>query len=105
MLRHLVIPTLCCHERQRQERLVVSRIQVERLVQAGLGAFEFAGRLVQRAHQEKDVRGGARRLLVALACLQRLVMATGVGQRVGFAKQFVTRRRPGYDGLGRTCMA
>ena len=99
MFRHLVIPVLRRHDCQRQERVLVSGIHVERLVERGLGAVEVASRLVQRAHQEKDRRGWAGGLLLPTACLHRLGVAADVGQFERFVKQFVTRRRFWFDCL------
>lgn len=76
-------------------------IEVERLLEAGLGPLEFTDRLMQHAHQEEDPCAGAGGLLALAAQRECLGMSASIGKGARLAEHVVNRQRMRLDGFFR----
>ena len=76
-------------------------VEVERLMEAGLGSLEFTDRPMQHAHQKEDPGAGAGGLLASAAQRQCLGMSASIGKGARLAEHIVNRRPTGLDGFVR----
>jgi hypothetical protein len=93
LLGHPVVASLRRDDRKRQECLVVVGVEVERLMEAGLGSLEFTDRPMQHAHQKEDPGAGAGGLLASAAQRQCLGMSASIGKGARLAEHIVNRRQ------------